>query len=145
MPNKAAMRDDRRIINPVFNQRKLKLGTFQSNLDYGCLMSDVEGRLQISWQNTVALAKLGDEMEFEALLPVARWRGFGGRLNPQGRGFETYTWASGIAAVTQNAGVVAHFALLCQPSDHRGETKRRDRSHFQRQIHPQRRDRLEQA
>ena len=46
-------------------------------------------------------------MEFEALLPVARWRGFGGKLNPQGAGFETYTWASGIAASTQKAGVIA--------------------------------------
>src|SRR6202035_1120243 len=103
----ARMSDDRRSISPIFNNRKLKLGTFQSNLDYGCLMSDVEGRLKISWPNTVALAKLGDEMEFEALLPVARWRGFGGKLNPAGPGFETYTWAAGIAALTQNAGVVA--------------------------------------
>ena len=65
-----------------FNHRKLKLGTFQTNLDYGCVMADVEGRLKISWPNTVALAKLGDAMEFEALVPVARWRGFGGKLNP---------------------------------------------------------------
>ncbi len=98
---------DRRSINPVFNNRKLKLGTFQTNLDYGCLMADIEGRLKISWPNTVALAKLSDEMEFEALLPVARWRGFGGKLNPQGPGFETYSWAAGIAASTHNAGVVA--------------------------------------
>jgi hypothetical protein len=49
MPNTAAIRDDRRVSNPIFNQRKIKLGTFQSNLDYGCLMSDVEGRIQISW------------------------------------------------------------------------------------------------
>jgi dimethylsulfone monooxygenase len=98
---------DRRSTNPVFNGRKLKLGTFQTNLDYGCLMADVEGRLKISWPNTVALAKLGDEMEFEALVPVARWRGFGGKLNPAGPGFETYTWASGIAASTQKSGVVA--------------------------------------
>jgi dimethylsulfone monooxygenase len=103
----ASMRADRRSTNPVFNDHKLKLGTFQSNLDYGCLMADVEGRLKITWSNTVALAKLGDEMEFEALVPVARWRGFGGKLNPQGPGFETYTWASGIAASTENAGVVA--------------------------------------
>jgi len=101
------MRDERRLTNPVFNNRKLKLGTFQSNLDYGCLMADVEGRLKISWPNTVALAKLADEMEFEALVPVARWRGFGGKLNPAGPSFETYTWASGIAASTENAGVVA--------------------------------------
>ena len=101
------MRDDRRLTNPAFNARKLKLGTFQSNLDYGCLMSDVEGRLKITWPNTKALAKLADEMEFEALLPVARWRGFGGKLNPQGPGFETFTWASGIAASTDKAGVIA--------------------------------------
>ncbi|MGD0419971.1 MAG: hypothetical protein ABSA68_10430 [Xanthobacteraceae bacterium] len=29
---------DRRSANPIFNSRKLKLGTFQTNLDYGCLM-----------------------------------------------------------------------------------------------------------
>jgi dimethylsulfone monooxygenase len=103
----AIIHQDRRSTNPVFNSRKLKLGTFQTNLDYGCLMADVEGRLKISWPNTVALARLADEMEFEALLPVARWRGFGGKLNPAGPGFETYTWASGIAASTNAAGVVA--------------------------------------
>lgn len=107
MAQGATFRSDRRALNPAFNRRKLKLGTFQTNLDYGCLMADVEGRLKISWPNTLALAKLADEMEFEALLPVARWRGFGGKLNPQGFGFETYTWASGIAASTANAGVIA--------------------------------------
>ncbi len=107
MAQGATFRDDRRATNPAFNSRKLKLGTFQSNLDYGCLMADVEGRLKISWPNTVALAKLADAMEFEALVPVARWRGFGGKLNPAGPGFETYTWASGIAASTANAGIVA--------------------------------------
>ncbi len=107
MNDSARLHDDRRLTNPAFNGRKLKLGTFQSNLDYGCLMADVEGRLKISWPNTVALARLADEMEFEALVPVARWRGFGGKLNPQGPGFETYTWAAGIAASTVKAGVVA--------------------------------------
>ena len=101
------IREDRRALNPAYNDRKLKLGTFQTNLDYGCLMADVEGRLKISWPNTLALAKLADAMEFEALLPVARWRGFGGKLNPQGPGFETYTWAAGIAASTTKTGVIS--------------------------------------
>jgi dimethylsulfone monooxygenase len=110
----ARIDDDRRSTNPVFNHRKLKLGTFQTNLDYGCLMADVEGRLKISWPNTLKLAKLADEMEFEALLPVARWRGFGGKLNPQGLGFETFSWASGIAASTERVGVVAtsHTSII---------------------------------
>ena len=104
---------DRRQSNPVFNDRKLKLGTFQTNLDSGCVMSDLDGRLEISWPNTVALAQLADEMEFEALVPVARWAGFGGATNPQGPGFEAYTWAAGISGATRKTGVVStsHVSL----------------------------------
>jgi dimethylsulfone monooxygenase len=104
---------DRRQTNPIFNTRKLKLGTFQTNLDSGCVMSNLDGRLDISWPNTVALAQLADEMEFEAIVPVARWQGFGGATNPQGRGFEAYTWAAGISALTKSPGVIAtsHVSL----------------------------------
>jgi FMNH2-dependent dimethyl sulfone monooxygenase len=104
---------DRRESNPAFSTRKLKLGTFQTNLDSGCVMSDLDGRLDISWPNTVALAALAEEMEFEALVPVARWHGFGGATNPQGPGFEAYTWAAGIAASTRKPGVFAtsHISL----------------------------------
>jgi alkanesulfonate monooxygenase SsuD/methylene tetrahydromethanopterin reductase-like flavin-dependent oxidoreductase (luciferase family) len=107
------MQQDRLTTNPTFSNRKLKLGTFQTNLDSGCVMSGLEGRLQITWPNTVALAKLADEMEFEAIVPVARWRGFGGAHDPQGPGFEAYTWAAGIAASTTKSGVVStsHVSL----------------------------------
>jgi dimethylsulfone monooxygenase len=98
---------DRRETNPAFSTRRLKLGTFQTNLDSGCVMSDLDGRLDITWPNTIALAKLADEMEFEALVPVARWHGWGGDTNPQGPGFEAYTWAAGVAASTQKTGVFA--------------------------------------
>jgi FMNH2-dependent dimethyl sulfone monooxygenase len=107
------MQHDRLTTNPAFSNRKLKLGTFQTNLDSGCVMSGLEGRLQITWPNTVALALLADEMEFEAIVPVARWRGFGGANDPQGPGFEAYTWAAGIAALTGKSGVVStsHVSL----------------------------------
>jgi len=107
------MQLDRLTTNPAFSNRKLKLGTFQTNLDSGCVMSGLEGRLQITWPNTVALALLADEMEFEAIVPVARWRGFGGANDPQGPGFEAYTWAAGIAALTGKSGVVStsHVSL----------------------------------
>jgi alkanesulfonate monooxygenase SsuD/methylene tetrahydromethanopterin reductase-like flavin-dependent oxidoreductase (luciferase family) len=101
------MQLDRRNTNPVFSTRKLKLGTFQTNLDSGCVMSDLDGRLEVTWPNTVALARLAEEMEFEAMVPVARWRGFGGDTNPQGPGFEPYTWAAGIGALTEKAGIVS--------------------------------------
>jgi len=101
------MHRDRLSSNPAFSTRRLKLGTFQTNLDSGCVMSDLDGRVEVSWPNTVALARLAEEMEFEALVPVARWRGFGGRTNPQGPGFEPYTWAAGIGALTTKPGVVS--------------------------------------
>src|SRR5438874_4011024 len=93
--------------NPALNTRRLKLGTFQTNLDSGCVMSELDGRLDITWPNTVELAKLAADMEFEALVPVARWTGFGGKTNPQGPGFEAYTWAAGIAGVTQKSSMIS--------------------------------------
>ena len=113
MNAKTSARKDRRETNPAFGGRKLKLGTFQTNLDSGCVMSDLDGKLEISWPSTLRLAKLADEMEFEALVPVARWRGFGGATNPQGPGFESFTWAAGISALTEKCGVLstAHMSL----------------------------------
>ncbi len=95
----------RRSQNPLFNSRKLKLGTFGSNLEYGCAISTVDGTLKADWPSTLAVSQLADEMGFEALVPVGRWRGFGGETNFNGPGFETYSWAAGIGALTRNSCV----------------------------------------
>jgi alkanesulfonate monooxygenase SsuD/methylene tetrahydromethanopterin reductase-like flavin-dependent oxidoreductase (luciferase family) len=95
----------RRASNPLYNAKKLKLGTFGSNLGHGCAISTVDGTLKADWPSTLAVAKLADEMGFEALVPVGRWRGFGGVTNFNGPGFETYSWAAGIGALTKNACV----------------------------------------
>jgi alkanesulfonate monooxygenase SsuD/methylene tetrahydromethanopterin reductase-like flavin-dependent oxidoreductase (luciferase family) len=93
--------------NPLFNDRKLKLGTFCSNLSGGCAISDIDGVLEVTWPNTLELARMGDAMEFEALVPVGRWKGFGGRTNFNGEGFESFSWASAIGASTKYSGVFA--------------------------------------
>jgi FMNH2-dependent dimethyl sulfone monooxygenase len=67
---------DRRESNPLFGSRKLKLGTFQTNLDSACIMSDLEGRHHITWPN-------------------------------KGAGFETYTWAAGLGALTRYPSIFA--------------------------------------
>src|SRR5436190_1431529 len=109
------MRRDRRDTNPALSTRRLKLGTFQTNLDSGCVMSDLEGRLDLTWPNTVALAKLSDEMEFEALVPVARWQGWGGATNPQGAGFEAYTWSVAIVGVTKTPCSITRAVISKSP------------------------------
>jgi len=99
--------EQRRATNPLFNSNKLKLGTFCSNLSGGCTMSAADGMLECDWPSTTRLAQLSDEMEFEALVPVGRWKGFGGDTDFNARGFECYTWAAGISALTKKAGVFA--------------------------------------
>src|SRR5262249_19160109 len=93
--------------NPIFNDRKLKLGTFGTNLDRGCAISSIDGVLEISWPNTLTLAKISEEMEFEALVPIGRWHGFGGKTNFNGPGFECFAWAAGMGAATHYSGIFA--------------------------------------
>ena len=52
--------DLRRATNPLYNDRKLKLGTFGTNLDRGCAISTIDGVLEIDWPSTMTLAKLAD-------------------------------------------------------------------------------------
>ena len=75
--------------NPLFNDRKLKLGTFCSNLSYGCAISTIDGTLKAEWPSTLALAQMADQMQMEAIVPVGRWKGFGGTTNFNGAGFES--------------------------------------------------------
>lgn len=91
--------------HPVYNDTALKLGTFSTNLSGGCAISTVDGVLEADWGSTLSLATMGDSMGFEALVPVGRWRGFGGTTDFNGAGFEAFTWAAGVASATQDAGV----------------------------------------
>src|ERR1700674_264678 len=99
--------DPRRKTNPLVNDRKLKLGTFSSNLSGGCAITTIEGVLKADWPSTLTLARLADEMEFEALVPVGRWKGFGGVTNFKRAGFEPYPGAAAIGAATKYSAVFA--------------------------------------
>jgi FMNH2-dependent dimethyl sulfone monooxygenase len=86
---------------PLFNGQKLKLGVFGANISHGLSMTHAETSFHISWEHTRAIARQADRMGFELLLPVARWRGFGGTTDFNGESFESYTWAAGLAAETR--------------------------------------------
>ncbi len=86
-----------------------KLACFSTNIGGGLLMSDVEGQPQAVWPEQVRIAQRAEQVGFEAMVPLARWRGHGGRTNPQHRTFETFTWAAGLAAVTERINIFATF------------------------------------
>jgi alkanesulfonate monooxygenase SsuD/methylene tetrahydromethanopterin reductase-like flavin-dependent oxidoreductase (luciferase family) len=97
--------DPRRATNPLFNQNKLKLGTFGTNVSGGCAITKADGALEINWSNVSNISKIADDIGLEALVPVARWRGFGGETDFNAHCFETYTWAAGLGGQTEQAAV----------------------------------------
>jgi alkanesulfonate monooxygenase SsuD/methylene tetrahydromethanopterin reductase-like flavin-dependent oxidoreductase (luciferase family) len=93
--------------NPLWNDNKMKLGIFGANVSNGCAMTMAEGRLETTWPNTKLISTIADRAGFEAMVPVARWKGFGGPTNFNGTCFETYTWAAAISAVTDQISVLS--------------------------------------
>src|SRR5712692_10394306 len=97
--------ETRRDTNPLFNGNRMKLGVFGANVSGGCAMTMAEGRLETSWPTTSAIVRVGDRAGFEAMVSVGRWKGFGGPTNFNGSCFEAYTWAAGLAALTEQTAV----------------------------------------
>jgi alkanesulfonate monooxygenase SsuD/methylene tetrahydromethanopterin reductase-like flavin-dependent oxidoreductase (luciferase family) len=59
----------------------------------------------MNWPNSRDIVTTADRAGFEALVPVARWKGFGGATNFNGTCYETLTWAAGMGAVTNHASI----------------------------------------
>jgi alkanesulfonate monooxygenase SsuD/methylene tetrahydromethanopterin reductase-like flavin-dependent oxidoreductase (luciferase family) len=100
---------------PVLNdENALKLALFAINLRGGATLADVEGGLQARWPEIRAHAQHADRIGIDAIVPVARWRGYGGDANLGERAFETFTWATGLLAVTERVQVFAtvHVPLV---------------------------------
>ena len=89
-----------RSANPLYNANKMKLGIIAMNCSHGSTITQAEGAWQMTWPETREVCVMADRAGMEALLPVGRWRGYGGPTNFNNRTFETYTWASAVAAVT---------------------------------------------
>jgi alkanesulfonate monooxygenase SsuD/methylene tetrahydromethanopterin reductase-like flavin-dependent oxidoreductase (luciferase family) len=100
---------------PLFNDNPFKLGIFCLNVSHGTTMTTAPGTLTPTWDQTVRIAQAADRAGWEFLLPLGRWRGSGGRLvNMSDRSFEVYTWAAGIAALTEHIQIftTSHLRML---------------------------------
>lgn len=98
---------DRRQTNPLLGDQKMKLGLFGTNCSYGLVMSHAPSTYDVTWDHTLEIAQRADDLGLEALVPIARWKGFGGSTNFNGKAYETYTWAAGVAASTRRIAVTA--------------------------------------
>ncbi len=91
---------------PLLSDRNFKLALFAFNIDGGMCATSAEGALKISWDNQLRLAQMADRAGFEAILPAARWKGYGGTSGWADNTFEAVTLASAFAAVTDYSNVI---------------------------------------
>ena len=92
--------------NPLYSENTLKLGLFATNCSGAQAITTVEEAHAAHWPDVREIAQIADRYGYEAMVPVARWRGFGGPTDFMGRTFETYTWAAGLGEATRDIGVL---------------------------------------
>jgi alkanesulfonate monooxygenase SsuD/methylene tetrahydromethanopterin reductase-like flavin-dependent oxidoreductase (luciferase family) len=99
---------------PLVNGNALKLGLFGPNCSSGRTYARLPETWVASWENNARLAQMGEEVGLECVVPIARWKGYGGETNPNGSTFESIAWACGLLAVTQRINVFAtvHVPLI---------------------------------
>ena len=84
---------------------KLKIGLFGANCSSGRAVTLVPERWSGSWPDNKRLAQMADEAGIDFMLPIGRWKGYGGATDYQGATFETITWATGLLASTKRITV----------------------------------------
>src|SRR5579864_8073304 len=98
----------------MYSPNRLKLGLFGANCSSGRAVTTVPERWSGSWSDCLRLAQLADEAGIEFMLPIGRWKGYGGDTDYQGETFETVTWAAGLLAATRRLTVfgTVHAPLI---------------------------------
>jgi hypothetical protein len=84
----------------MYNANALKVGLFGANCSSGRSATKVPERWSASWPDCLSLARMADEAGIDFMLPIARWKGYGGDTDFHGATLETITWATGLLAAT---------------------------------------------
>ena len=74
--------------HPIKGPNRFKLGVFSANADGGLAITDVAERWRARWDDNLAAVGIADRAGLEFFLPIARWRGFGGKNHVREWSFE---------------------------------------------------------
>jgi alkanesulfonate monooxygenase SsuD/methylene tetrahydromethanopterin reductase-like flavin-dependent oxidoreductase (luciferase family) len=89
----------------MYNANMLKVGVFGANCSSGRSATTVPERWSASWADCLRLAVMADEAGIDFILPIGRWKGYGGDTDFHGETLETKTWAAGLLAATRRITV----------------------------------------
>lgn len=96
-----------------FGSNAYKFGLFGANCAGGMTLSAAPERWRADWDETVQVYQMADAAGIEFILPIAKWRGLGGKSDMWGRSFETFTHSAAVGAITRRIGVfvTAHIPI----------------------------------
>jgi dimethylsulfone monooxygenase len=96
----------------LFAGNRFKLGVFGANCSGG--LSLLKERWPGNWDDNVKVAKLADEAGIECLVPLQRWKGYGGASNVNAHCLDSIAWACGLLGLTHRISIFAtvHATLL---------------------------------
>jgi len=97
----------RRTHVPLYNANRLKLGIFGTNCSNGCTITHAPTTFEPTYEHNVKIAQLADRLGFELMVPVGRWKHFGGTTQFNANNMEVYTWATALACNTERVMVFA--------------------------------------
>ena len=89
----------------MYSNNKLQIGLFGPNCSSGRAVTLVPERWSGNWADNKRLAQMSDEAGIDFMLPIGRWKGYGGDTDYQGTTLETITWATGLLASTKRITV----------------------------------------
>jgi alkanesulfonate monooxygenase SsuD/methylene tetrahydromethanopterin reductase-like flavin-dependent oxidoreductase (luciferase family) len=96
-----------------FGNNAYKFGLFGANCAGGMTLSAAPERWRAEWDEIAEVYRLADEAGIEFILPIAKWRGLGGKADMWGRSYETFTHSAAAGAITRRIGVfvTAHVPI----------------------------------
>lgn len=103
------------MIHPMYGPNRFKLGLFSLNADGGLALTKVPERWPATWDAIATAVRMADRAGLDFILPIARWKGFGGELNSRETSFETLTFAAALAGITER---IAIFSTVHVPMVH---------------------------
>jgi dimethylsulfone monooxygenase len=89
----------------MYNDNALKIGIFGANCSSGRSATKVPERWSASWPDCLRLARMADDAGIDFMLPIGRWKGYGGDTQFHGSTLETITWAVGLLGATRRMTV----------------------------------------
>jgi alkanesulfonate monooxygenase SsuD/methylene tetrahydromethanopterin reductase-like flavin-dependent oxidoreductase (luciferase family) len=89
----------------MHNGNALKIGLFGANCSSARTATLAPERWLATWPDCLKMARMADDAGIDFLLPIGRWKGYGGPSDFHGSTLETMTWACGLLSATKRITV----------------------------------------